>query len=334
MATLDITALKFQITVAPANTAGNGSVGFKTGTIPFDGVTSGKLSVSGTVSTALPGTEPRVNLAKYQITTASTTNGQYRADFATDGVVGNTNRWVSANVNTPHWVEVEMPVPVSVRSAQVFTGLDDGSPMSSFKVQYWSGSAWVDAPGSARAGNTALQVNVIFTSTVTAERFRLYSDLDGTVRVKEFALFPPNPAPGTGTEQGYALGTDVEWNLARKRPAVASSVSGTNYAKLAVDGFVSSASKWQTTSVGAATLDIDLRVTTKIGSAHLYSGDGAVAPIAAFDLQYWDGAAWLADSGWLGHGQHQRRECHHLQHRSHHQHGAPQLRQCHHQRGA
>lgn len=297
VATLNITATNFRIVVTPINAGGNGSVLFKNGTLAFETFTGAKLSVSGTASTALPGITPRVNLARYQAATASSTNTQYRADFATDGVIGNTNRWVSANVNTAHWLELNLPTPVSVRSAHLFTGFDDGAPMSSFKVQYWSGSAWVDAPGSARTGNTSLQVNIVFTSTVTADRFRLYSDQDGTVRVKELALFPPNPAPGTGTEQSYALGTDVEWNVAKKRPAVASSASSTNYAKLAVDGFVSSASKWQTTTVGAATLDIDLRVATKIASAHLYSGDGAVAPIAAFNLQYWDGAAWLAIPG-------------------------------------
>lgn len=66
-----------------------------------------------------------------------------------------------------------------------------------------------------------------------------------------------------------------------------------NYAKLAVDGFVSTASKWQTSTVGMNTLDIDLRVTTKIGSAHLCSGDGSVAPLSDFKLQSWGGTAWV-----------------------------------------
>ncbi len=298
VATLNITTgLKFQIAVTPTNGTANGSVQFKVGTIFYDGGTGARMSVAGTVSTGLTAVAPRVNLAKYQPTTASTTNGQYRADFATDGVVGNTNRWVSTNVNTAHWLEVDMPVPVTVRSAQVHTGFDDGSVLASFKVQYWSSSAWVDAPGASVAGITVPQVNVIFTSAVTSDRFRLYTDDNGTIRVKEFALFPPNPAPGTGTEQGYPLGTDVELNLARERPAVASSVSTTNYAKLAVDGYLSSASKWQTTTVGAATLDIDLRLATKIASAHLYSGDGSVAPISSFNLQSWDGTAWVAIPG-------------------------------------
>lgn len=293
VAALNVTAVKFLISIAPSNAGSNGSVLFKVGTIPFDSTTGPKLSVAGTASGALPARAQRVNLAKYQVTTASTVNGQYLAEAATDGVVGNANSWRTLNVTTAHWAEVALPVLASVVSAHVYSGIDDGSALASFKVQYFSGSGWVDAPGSSVTGNTSTEVNVIFSSTVTSDRFRLYSDVDGNVRVKEFALFPPNPAPGSGTEQGFPIGTEVELNLAKKRLAVASAVSGANYAKLAVDGFVSSASKWQTSTVGTNTLDIDLRVATKIGSAHLYSGDGSVAPISDFTLQSWDGSAWV-----------------------------------------
>lgn len=292
VATLNITAVKFLVTIAPSNASANGSVLFKVGTIPFDSTTGPKLSVAGTASGALPARAQRVNLAKYQPTTASTVNGQYLADSATDGVVGNANSWRTLNVTTAHWAEVDLPVPVTARSAHVYSGIDDGSALASFKVQYLSGASWVDAPGSFVTGNISTERNVIFSSPVTSSQFRLYSDEDGNERVKEFALFPPNPAPGTGTEQGFAIGTDVELSLAKERPAVASATSGANYAKLAVDGFVSSASKWQTSTTGTNTLDIDLRVATKIGSAHLYSGDGSVAPTSNFTLQYWNGSAW------------------------------------------
>ncbi len=294
---LNISALRFQVSVAPANAATNGSVLFKVGNIPYDSITNAKLSVAGTVSGALPAVSQRVNLAKYQVTTASTTNGQYQADFATDGVVGKGNSWRSANVTTPHWVEVAFPVPVTIRSAHVYCGIDDGPVPASFKVQYFSGGNWLDAPGSARAGNTSPEVNVIFTNAVTSDRFRLYSDQDGTVRVREFALFPPNSDPVSGVELGFPIGTDVELNLAKKRPVTATAASGTNYAKLAVDGLVSSASKWQTSLVGSNSLEIDLRVVTKIGSAHLYSGDGSVPPLTNFVLQYGDGIAWTNISG-------------------------------------
>ena len=49
---------------------------------------------------------------------------------------------------------------------------------------------------------------------------------------------------------------------------------------------------WQTTTAGINTLDIDLRVSTKIGSAHLYSGSTDVPPLADFVVKYWNGSTW------------------------------------------
>jgi len=296
-ATLNITATKFQIVVTPSNAGETGSINFKIGTLAYDGISGARLSVAGTVSGALPAKAKRLNVAKYQDVTADSENGNYIADYAADGVAGNENSWRSANTAGPHTAEVTLPVTISVRSAHLYLGIDDGSVPTSFKVQYYTGSAWADAPGSLVTGNTATEVNTIFSSAVTASRFRFYMDGSNTQRVKEFALFRTNPAPGTGTELGYPIGTDVELNLAKQRPAVASAVSGANYAKLAVDGYVSTASKWQTTTVGTNTIDIDLRVSSKIGSAHLYSGDGTVAPISDFTLQYWTGTAWANIAG-------------------------------------
>jgi hypothetical protein len=253
--------------------------------------------VAGTVSGALPVVSPRVNLAKHQVTTSSSTNGQFDASFATDGVVGNVNSWRSVNDTDPHRLEMTFPVPVTVRSAHVYSGIDDGLVIPGFRIQYISGGSWVDAPGSVVSGNTSTERNVIFTSSVTSDRFRFYRDVDGVVRVKEFALFPPNPNPTNGVEQGYPIGTDVELNLASRRPAFATAANGTNFARLAVDGYVSSASKWQTSLVGSNSLEIDLRVTNKVGSVHLYSGDGAVAPLGNFVLQHGDGTSWTNISG-------------------------------------
>ena len=296
-ATLNITATKFQIVVTPSNAGGTGSINFKIGTLAYETFTGARLSVSGTTSSALPARARRLNVAKYQDVVASSENGNYIADYAADGLAGNENSWRSANVTGPHLAEVSLPVTITVRSAHVYLGIDDGSAPASFKVQYFSSGIWVDAPGSSVTGNTATEVNVIFSTGVTSSRFRFYAPGNNTHRVKEFALFRANPDPNTGAELGYPIGTDVELNVAKKRPAVASAVSGTNYAKLAVDGLLHGTSKWQTNTVGTNTLDIDLRLTTKIGSAHLYSGDGSIAPISDFTLQYWTGTAWADISG-------------------------------------
>lgn len=280
-AELNITGLRFLIQVAPSNATGNGRVRFKTGPLAYETASAAKFSVAGS-ATQLP---QRVNLAKYQPVTTSSVNGQRLATYATDGVVGNDNRWESSGSGS-QWARVDFPFPVEVGSAQVFTGVDDASATTQFFIQYLSGATWVSIPGGSATGNTNPERNLVFTSPVTASAFRFLSST-GTAYLRELALYPPNGGAG------YAIGTDLTLNLAHKRPTTATSRTAGNFALLATDGRANQNSKWQTTAAGANELEIDLRVSTKIGSAHLYSGSTGVAPLGNFNLQYWTGSAWL-----------------------------------------
>ena len=89
-ASLNITATKFRIVVTPSNPSGTGSFNVEIGTLACHRFSGARLSVSGTVSGALPAASHRMNLPHYQPTTTSSANGQYIADYATDGVVANT----------------------------------------------------------------------------------------------------------------------------------------------------------------------------------------------------------------------------------------------------
>lgn len=287
-ADLNITGTRFRIQVAPSNATNNGSLKLKTAALASEpSLTGVKLSVAGAASPLInPG---RVNLAKFQPVTVSSVSGQRIADYVTDGHTGNDNRWQSAN---SAWssARVDFPFPVEVGSAQVFSGVDDTTPVATFNVQYLDGNTWTTIPEAAVSGNTDVERNLVFTNPVTASSFRLIGQ-DAPLRIREFALYPPNgPA-------GFPLGTDLTVNLAYQRPVVASSHVPGNFPMKAVDGRVHTGSFWQTTAPGNHTLDIDLRVMTKIGSVHLYSGSPGVAPLADFTLSFWDGAAWQAIPG-------------------------------------
>ncbi len=277
---LDITGVRFLIEVAPTNGSGTGSVLFKTAALTYEAGSGPKFSVAGSA------TPLRVNLAKYQPVTTDSVSGQRLASYLTDGIVGNDNRWQSMG-NAPHWARVDFPFPVEVGSAQVFSGQDDGLAMTAFKLQYLNGSTWQDIPGGTVSGNTSVERNITFGTPVTASAFRLFDSVDGTIRVRELALYPPNGGAG------YATGTDLTLDLARKRQAVATANTAGNFALLAVDGRVNKDSMWQTSLAGANELEIDLRVVTRIGSAHLYSGSPGLPPLSDFVLRYWDGGAWL-----------------------------------------
>lgn len=288
LAELDITGTRFRIEVAPRNASNNGSLKLKSGALASEPAVSGaRLSVAGATAPLVnPG---RLNLAKFQPVIATSVSGQRIADYVTDGNTGNDNRWQSAN---SAWssARVDFPFPVEVGSAHVFSGVDDTTPVATFNIQYLNGSTWTTIDGASVSGNTNVERNIVFTNPVTASSFRLIGQ-DAPLRIREFALYPPNgPA-------GFPLGTDVTLNLAYQRPVVASSHVAGKFPRNVVDGRTHAGSFWQTTAAGNNTLEIDLRVNTKVGSAHVYSGSPGVAPLQNFTLQFWDGAAWQAIPG-------------------------------------
>ena len=288
VANLNITATRFLIQVAPtiANYSGpaNTALKLKTGPLASEpSVSSAKLSVAG-VSTPLI-IPQRVNLAKFQTMTPSSVAGNRLAAYATDGFIGNDNRWQSDGLawNTSR---IDFPFPVEIGSAQLFTGFDDTSPLGTFGLQYLVGTTWVNIAGASVSGNTNVERNLVFTNPITATSFRLIAQ-EGTHRIREWALYPPNGP------SGYPLGTDLTLNLAHQRPAVASSHTTGNYPLHAVDGRTHLGSSWQTTTAGLNTLEIEMVANMKLGSAHLYSGSSAAAPLADFTLKYWNGTTWL-----------------------------------------
>ena len=245
------------------------------------------LAVCGSLALAHTTFADRVNLAKYQSATSSSDAAGEQALFATDGIVGNGNRWKSGAATGPHWLVITLPLAMEIGSAQLYLGRDDTEAVASFSLQSWNGTTWVNIAGTTVSGNTATVRNLVFTTPVTTSKVRFYTT-DAVARVREFALFPPNGSAG------YPVGTDVTLNLAKKRKAVASSIDATNYAKNAVDGYADDAARWKTTAVnGPHTLDIDLEVASRVGSAHVYSGSSSSPPLTDFTLQSWSGTAWV-----------------------------------------
>ncbi len=247
----------------------------------------------------LPGlaSAQRVNLAKFQATTASSTfSTDYPARNATDGVANNDSLWISS-LTLPHTLQVQLPLAMTIGSAQLFLGIDDSLTVTNFSIQYLDASSnWVTCPGASITGNMLNERNIVFTTNVTATLFRFYST-DFRVRVKEFALYSPNgPA-------GWPLGTDVKINLAGFYGALADStysLSGTTYfPRQAVDGYVDDNSRWLSLSnTNAHWLRVDFETTNKIGSAHFYNGFGANQNIVTnFELQYLSGTNWLTIPG-------------------------------------
>ncbi|MDX6765300.1 MAG: glycosyl hydrolase [Candidatus Methylacidiphilales bacterium] len=281
-ANLTITGTRFRIAVAPSNSGGNGSLKIKNSAISYETGTGASLSVAGVAASQI--IPQRVNLAKYQPVTVSSVSGNRLGSYVTDGDAGNDSRWISQNwaYNT---ARIDFPFPVEVGSAQLFMGVDDTLPLAKFGLQYLNGSTWTTINGTDIDGNSNVERNLVFGAPVTASSFRIIVT-DPTIRLREFALYPPNGP------SGYPIGTDIKMNLALQRPAVASSHTTGQFPIYAVDGRTHTGSSWQTTTNGTNTLDIEMVASTKIGSVHLYSGSATTSALADFTLKYWNGTAW------------------------------------------
>ena len=230
----------------------------------------------------------RVNWAKYQTTWSDSAAAGREAQFATDGIAGVGNRWMSNSGAGGHWIGVTLPAARQIGSVQVFLGNDDTGAIANFSLNYDDGTGMRPLPGGSFSGNTATVLNVVLAAPVMMSSFMLYTT-DATATVREIALLPPN---GAG---GWPIGTDVTLNLAKQRAVSASSVDGSNFARGAVDGYTGpSTGRWRSANVnGPHSLTVELGSTSRIGSAHIYSGSASAAAIANFRLQYWTGTTWF-----------------------------------------
>jgi O-glycosyl hydrolase len=65
---------------------------------------------------------------------------------AVDGLnYGNSNRWVSDDNGYPHWIEINLEREFQVGGINFYTGYyGDNHPVHEYKLQSWSGTAWID----------------------------------------------------------------------------------------------------------------------------------------------------------------------------------------------
>ncbi|VXC62056.1 discoidin domain-containing protein [Massilia sp. 9I] len=157
------------------------------------------------------------NVALNQPASASSTDGGNVAANAVDGVIDDSSRWLSTNTAGPHTLTVDLGASSTLICAHLHTGYGGGSAVANARLQSWNGSAWVDVPGASMSGNTAVDVQMLFTNPVTTSRMRLVASDSGYVRVKELKLFASalSGCPGLGSAPPAAgtPRTDILVNL-------------------------------------------------------------------------------------------------------------------------
>lgn len=259
---------------------------------------SGGAWVDNITVTAYPGMvfahRNHVNLAKYQATNSDGAAGNTPKEFVNDGFVCQDSRWVS-NSADPHWIEITLAAPMMIGSAHLYSGSWDGVAMADATLRYWDGGAWVAIPGTSVAGNTVPELNLQFDAPVTAQVFRL-DTTDSVARVKELALYP-----ATADGSLVPFGSDLDLSIAKMRQNAATSIAGTNYPKLAMDGYVDDASRWESNAVGLQDLEISWLQDEYVRGIHLYSGLGGQpgTQIQDFEVAYYDSGttSWVNFGG-------------------------------------
>ncbi|WP_194842452.1 discoidin domain-containing protein [Endozoicomonas sp. OPT23] len=116
-----------------------------------------------------------VNLALNKTATATSShNSTYVASNAVDGdTSSNSSRWISTNDNQSDSIEVDLGSLKSISQIKFWTGWNNSGALSSYQLDYWNGSAWVNL--FDEQNNSSEQVDKTF-AAVSASKVRLSSN--------------------------------------------------------------------------------------------------------------------------------------------------------------
>ncbi|KPL13978.1 MAG: hypothetical protein AMS26_12450, partial [Bacteroides sp. SM23_62] len=90
--------------------------------------------------------QSQINVAVNKPVTVDSEISSQPAWKAVDGLnYSNANRWVSDDGGYPHWIEVDLGQAYQVSGVNFYTGYyGDNHPVNEYKLQSWTGSAWID----------------------------------------------------------------------------------------------------------------------------------------------------------------------------------------------
>jgi hypothetical protein len=101
------------------------------------------------------------------------------------GAPNQGNRWGTWSNSGQQWAELQWPSAVNLNRAEVYI-FDDNQGIdvpSSWKLQYWNGSAYVDVAGASGYPIAVNQYNVVTFTAVSTTRLRVLMQSNGTASV-------------------------------------------------------------------------------------------------------------------------------------------------------
>lgn len=279
----------------------------------------------------------RVNLALASngalITASSTYAAGFPATAANDGNRRGNNWGAGGGWNDatsggwPDWLQVDFGATRPVAEIDVFTVQDAyGKPLeptetmtfglygiTQFEVQYWTGSSWETVQGGSVSGNNKVWRKFTFAPVSTRQiRVLVINGQGGYSRITELEAYSEAPTPTPTPGANLAL-------QANGASAVASSSFSGAYPASAVNNGDrrglnwGAGGGWNDASAGTwpDTLQINFSASKSLTEIDVYTlQDSFAAPqepteamtfsrygITDFDVQYWNGSAWVTVPG-------------------------------------
>jgi hypothetical protein len=218
---------------------------------------------------------PSSKITDTTATASDELNASYQADNAVDeNITDNSSRWISAQSNSQHWLEVNLQIPYYVDKVKFFTGWNGyNTPLSTYALEYWNGSVWVEIVNNNNNDNAV--VSESFTRVYTS-KIRLLTN--EWTKLYEIEFY--------GSQQ----------NLALDKTVTTSSNYNTNYSgDNAVDGDKNSnSSRWISNEFnGPHSIEVDFLESLSVSQIKFWTGwNGYNLPLSDYSLEYWDGTAW------------------------------------------
>ncbi|HYO62718.1 MAG TPA: S8 family serine peptidase [Pyrinomonadaceae bacterium] len=235
--------------------------------------------------------------------------------------------WNDATINAfPDWVQVDFGGVKTIDEVDVFTLQDDypnpAEPteameftqygVTSFEVQYWTGAAWATVPGGSVSGNNKVWRKFVF-SPLTTDKIRVLvnGSLAGYSRVIEVEAYQAVAVEAPGTNVALAANgatASASTTYSAAYPA-ASVINGERRGQ----GWGTSGGGWNDATINAYPdwVQVDFSGSKTINEINVFTlQDDYANPaeptdtmtftqygVTAFDVQYWNGSAWVTVPG-------------------------------------
>jgi hypothetical protein len=145
------------------------------------------------------GKSNKLNISTGKTASASSQEGSYSPDKATDGNNSdNASRWMANKGQAlPQWIEIDLDSTYNVSYLKFYTGYNGyNKPLNDFKFQAWDGESWVDLLDISGNSSPVYESNI---TPYKTNKVRLYitKTADGIIRLYEIEVFGEEVAETT-----------------------------------------------------------------------------------------------------------------------------------------